>query len=131
MRAALRRILEVHADLLIVAEVADGAAAVELTRQLSPQVAVVDIGMGKMNGIDATAQLLRYSPETAVIIVTVHNQRHFVLRAIEAGARGYLLKDSLDEEELVQAIHTVTAGGRYFSAAIATFVPPGSCANAT
>jgi DNA-binding NarL/FixJ family response regulator len=123
-REALRRMLEQHADLLVVAEASDGPEAVELAERCRPDVAVVDIGMKQMNGIEATVQLLRRSPQTAVLILTVYNHEHYMARAIEAGARGYLLKDCLDEEELVRTIRTVRAGGRVFTSAIVRSGPP-------
>lgn len=125
LRGTLRRMLESHDDLLVVAEASDGFGAVELAKRYHPDVAVVDIGMKEMNGIEATAHLRRDTPETAVLILTVHFNERFVVRAIEAGARGYLLKDCLDEEEFVLAIHTLRAGGRFFSSAVAASVPPG------
>jgi DNA-binding NarL/FixJ family response regulator len=114
--------LEDHSDLAIVAEAANGPAAVELARTHHPDVAVMDIGMKEMNGIEATARLLRDSPRTAVLILTVYESEHYVVRAVEAGARGYLTKDYLDEERLLEAIHTLSAGGRFFGPEVARFV---------
>jgi DNA-binding NarL/FixJ family response regulator len=116
-RDALKRTLEGCPDLLVVAEASDGVEAIELAQRHHPDVAVIDIGMKKMNGIEATAQLLRRSPETAVIILTVYNDEHYIASAAAAGARAYLTKDSLDEAELVQTIQTVRAGGRVFPSA--------------
>jgi two-component system NarL family response regulator/two-component system response regulator DegU len=116
-RDALKRTLEGCPDMLVVAEASDGVEAVELAERHRPDVALVDIGMKKMNGIEATVQLLRRSPETAVLILTVYNDEHYIASAAAAGARAYLTKDSLDEAELVQTIQAVRAGGRVFQSA--------------
>jgi DNA-binding NarL/FixJ family response regulator len=123
-REALRRMLEGRAELLVVAEASGGVEAVELAERHRPDVAVVDIGMKGMNGIEATARLLRRSPETAVLILTVYNDEHYIASAAAAGARAYLLKDSLEEDELVRTIQTVRAGGRVFESASAPSGPP-------
>ena len=128
LRATLRRMLENHADLEVVADAGDGPRAIEYAQRHRPHIAVVDIGMKPMNGIEATAQILRHSPETAVLILTVYNHQNYVIRSLEAGARGYLLKDSLDEEEFVRAIHELRTGGRHFAASIAPYVPEKFCA---
>lgn len=85
-RDALRRMLEGCAELLVVAEAGDGAEAIELAERHHPDVAVVDIGMKKMNGIETTARLLRRSPETAVLILTVYNDERYIASAAAAGA---------------------------------------------
>jgi DNA-binding NarL/FixJ family response regulator len=118
LRRGLRRILETYPEFTVVAEASDGKEAVQLAEAFHPDVAVVDIGMKEMNGIEATAEIVRRSPETAVLILTMHSNEHYVVRAVRAGARGYLLKDTV-EEELVEAIRQVEAGGRFFSPAVA------------
>jgi DNA-binding NarL/FixJ family response regulator len=125
LRQGLRLILEAHPDLVVLGEARDGAEAIELAGRLRPDVAVVDIGMKPKNGIEATAQIRQCSPGTAVLILTVYDDEYYVIRAVGAGARGYMLKESLEEEDLVRAIHTLCAGGRFFSPAIAGFVPAG------
>ncbi|MBZ5582868.1 MAG: response regulator transcription factor [Acidobacteriia bacterium] len=124
LRETLRGMLASHSDFVVIGEAADGAQAVELAERSRPDVAVVDIGMKGMNGIEATVRILRRSPETAVLMLTVYKQESYVTRAVQAGARGYLLKESLEEEELVRAIRTVREGGRFFSAAVTKAVPP-------
>ena len=123
MRDTIRRMLAGHPDFCVVAEASDGAAAVRLAERHRPQVALIDIGMKRMNGLEATTHIARRSPETAVLILTVYKLEQYVVRAVGAGARGYLLKESLDEEELARAIHAVRDGGHYFSEAIAAAVP--------
>ena len=80
-----------------------------MARQHQPDVAVVDIDMGGMNGLDATAQILTHSPRTAVLILSMHADRRYVGRAVLAGARGYLVKDAV-EEKLVDAIRRILEG---------------------
>jgi len=117
LRQGLRRILESHPDFSVVAEAASGLEAVELARELQPEVAILDVGMPGLNGIEATAQILRRAPRTAVLILSMHNDERYVTRALRAGARGYLLKDSV-EEDLVQAIQAACQGRQFFSPAV-------------
>ena len=118
MRQGLRHILENTADFDIVAEASSGIEAVEAARQHKPDVAIVDVAMKEMNGIEATAQILKHSPATAVLILSMYSDERYVLRAVKAGARGYLLKNSAGEE-LIQAIHSVQRGQAFFSPAVA------------
>jgi two-component system, NarL family, response regulator NreC len=111
--------LESHGDVQVVAEAADGAEAVELAERHSPDVAVLDIGMQKMNGLKAAARISVCSPRTAILMLTVYNDNYYAARAVKAGARGYLLKESLDGDELVRAIRTLQGGGYYFSPEVA------------
>jgi len=114
LRQGLRRILEAEPELEIAAEAASGLEAVELARQLQPDVVLIDIGMPELNGIEATAQILRHSPRSAVLILSMHKDERYVRRAVRVGARGYLLKDTLDED-LIQAIRQVQQGRHVFS----------------
>jgi len=118
MRQGLRHILESHADFDVVAEASSGIEAVEAARVFKPDVAIVDVGMKELNGIEATSQILKHSPHTAVLILSMYSDERYVLRAVKAGARGYLLKNSAGEE-LIQAIHTVQKGMAFFSPAVA------------
>ncbi len=118
LRNGLRRILESYPEFTVSAEAASGTEAVALARDVEPDVAIVDIGMPGLNGIEATAQIVRRCLGTAVLILSMHGDARYVLRAIKAGARGYLLKDSV-EEELVQAIRAVRSGQTFFSPAVA------------
>lgn len=124
VRQGLRRILESHADFVVVADTGSGLEAVELAREHKPDVAVVDVGMKELNGIEATAQILRHSPHTAVLILSMHNDERYVIHSVRAGARGYLLKDAV-EEELIRAIQLVQKGGHFFSPAVARVVRDG------
>jgi DNA-binding NarL/FixJ family response regulator len=117
LRQGLRRILESHDGFEVVAEACTGVEAVQLARERHPDVAVVDVAMKQMNGIEATSQITRVSPRTAVLILSMHAGEGYVVRSVRAGAAGYILKDSV-EDELVQAIRTVQRRGRYFSESI-------------
>jgi DNA-binding NarL/FixJ family response regulator len=117
-RQGLRRILESQTDFEVVAEAASGLEAIDLAKTHQPDVAIVDIAMKELNGIEATSQLLRHSPRTAVLILSMYGDERYVLRAVRAGARGYILKDTV-EEGLVHAIHALAAGQPYFSPSVA------------
>ena len=117
-RQGLRRILQTQPDIEVVAEAASGLEAIDMAKLHQPDVAIVDIAMKELNGIEATSQLLRYSPKTAVLILSMYSDERYVMRAVRAGARGYILKDTL-EEGLVEAIHLLHQGQSYFSPSVA------------
>src|SRR5215475_6040463 len=118
MRQGLRHILEGQQDFEIVAEASSGIEAVEAARRHRPDIAIVDVGMKELNGIEATSQILKSSPQTAVLILSMYSDERYVLRSVKAGARGYVLKNSAGEE-LIQAILTIRRGTAYFSPAVA------------
>src|SRR5688500_4993228 len=121
MRQGLRKILEERADWDIVAEAGDGRTAVRETLALEPDVAVLDIGMPLLNGIEATAQITRKVPAVHVLILSMHDDEAYVTQAVRAGARGYLLKDSAGAD-LIGAIAAVASGKSFFSPPIARVV---------
>jgi two-component system response regulator NreC len=121
MRQGLRKILEERPDWEIVAEAGDGRAAVRDTLSLTPDVAVLDIGMPLLNGIEATSQITRKSPGVGVLILSMHADEAYVTQAVRAGARGYLLKDAAGSD-LIGAIGAVAAGKSFFSPPIARVV---------
>lgn len=114
LRAGLRSLLAKERDLEVVAEAADGREAVALVTQHHPDLAILDIGMPNLNGIDAARQIRDVAPATKIIALSMHASPQFVGRMLEAGASGYLLKDSA-YEELIQAIKTVLLGQVYLS----------------
>lgn len=118
MREGLRHILESNADFEIVAEASSGIEAVEAARELKPDVAVLDVAMKELNGIETTAQILKHSPHTAVLILSMYSDERYVIRAVKAGARGYVLKNSAGEE-LIRAIYAVQKGTAFFSPVVA------------
>ena len=117
-RHGLRKILEERPEWDIVAEVGDGREAVRKCLALKPDVAVLDVGMPMLNGIDATQQIVRKVPETKVLVVSMHSDEAYVTRALQAGATGYMLKDSAGKD-LLKGIALVAVGQAYFSPAIA------------
>lgn len=124
MRQGLRHILESHSDIDIVAEAGSGIEAVEAARRYRPEIAIVDVAMKELNGIEATAQILKHSPETAVLILSMYSDERYVVRAVKAGARAYVLKNSAGEE-LLQAIDALRQGLAFFSPAVARIFQDG------
>jgi DNA-binding NarL/FixJ family response regulator len=124
MRQGLRHILVEQPDFEIVAEASSGIEAVEAARQFKPDVAVVDVAMKELNGIEAAAQILKHSPHTAVLMLSMYSDERYVLRAVKVGARGYVLKNSAGED-LIRAIQTVQKGMAYFSPAVARLFQDG------
>ena len=118
MRHGLRKILEERQDWEVVAEAGDGRAAVQQTLELEPDVAVLDIGMPLLNGIEATRQIVRRKPHVRVLILSMHADEAYVTQAVTAGASGYVLKDSAGAD-LVGAIAAVAAGKSFFSPPVA------------
>ncbi len=117
MRAGLRSLLEVQANLEVVGEAENGRDAVALSATLHPDVVVIDVGMPLLNGIEATKALLKESPSIGVVILSMHSDESYVIRALQAGARAYLLKDSA-ASELLAALDAVSHGKSFFSSAI-------------
>jgi two-component system, NarL family, invasion response regulator UvrY len=115
VRAGLCRLVEESGDMTVVAEAADGKAALVQARKAAPDVAVIDISMPGFDGLEVTARLLEETPDLPIIILTMHEEEQYVVRAIEAGAMGYITKKSAPEQ-LVKAIRKVLAGQRYLSA---------------
>jgi len=115
VRAGLRRIIEESDDIEVIAEADDGKAAIQLAREKSPDVAVVDISMPGLDGLEVVSQLKIYLPNLPIIILTMHEEEQYVVRAIEAGAMGYVTKRSAPEH-IVKAIQQVLKGARYLTA---------------
>jgi len=117
MRSGIRLMLEREPDISVVGEASDGREAVALAKSLRPHVIVMDIGMPNLNGIEAANQMTQENPELAIMIVSMHPDETYVLRALKAGARGYLLKDSA-EADLIKAVHVVANGKSFFSPSV-------------
>ncbi|OFW04307.1 MAG: DNA-binding response regulator [Acidobacteria bacterium RIFCSPLOWO2_02_FULL_68_18] len=118
VRQGLRKVLEVRPDWEVVAEAGDGREAVRQAEELEPDVAILDITMPLLNGVEATRQIVRRSPSTRVLVLTMHADEAYVNQILQAGATGYLLKDSADVD-LIQAVSAVSKGKSFFSPAIA------------
>jgi len=118
VRTGLKLLLEKIPDMEVVGEAADGREAVRLAKELEPNVVVMDIGMPLLNGLDAAAQIIRENERVAVIILSMYMDESYIVRALDAGARGYLLKDNADDD-VERAIRSVAIGRPFFSSAIA------------
>lgn len=118
VRHGLRKILEERREWEVVAEVGDGREAVRSAVALKPDVAIIDIAMPLLNGIDATQQIVRKAPETRVLVLSMYSDEAYVTRALHAGATGYILKDSAGKD-LLKAVESVAAGQAFFSPSIA------------
>jgi DNA-binding NarL/FixJ family response regulator len=121
LRHGLRKILEERRDWRVVAEAGNGRDAVREALALTPDVAILDVGMPLLNGIEATRQIAKRAPSVRVLILSMHSDQAYVTQAVQAGARGYLLKESAGAE-LIQAIKDVAAGKSFFSPAVAQVV---------
>jgi DNA-binding NarL/FixJ family response regulator len=117
MRGGLRLILEQHPEFTVIGEADDGRQAVAMAEALKPDLVVMDVAMPNLNGIEAAKQITGRQPGTAVIMLSMHADESYVLRALKAGARGYLLKDSA-EADLTQALQAVREGKSFFSPAV-------------
>lgn len=117
IRTGLRLILDRQPGFQVVAEASDGREAIDLAASASPNVAVIDVAMPNLNGIEAARQIAAKRPPIAVIVLSMHSDEAYVLRSLNAGARGYLLKDS-PESDLINAIRAVHQGKAFFSPAI-------------
>ncbi len=118
IRQGIRALFGESKDLQIVAEASDGREAVTLAEKLRPDVAIIDISMKGLNGIDAISQVARCSPQTSVVALSMYDDQRYVHRATRAGAKAYVLKDSSDED-LVRAVRAVHGGMSFFSPAVA------------
>ena len=118
VRQGLRKLLEERPDWEVVAEAADGREAVRLAEQHRPDVAIVDVAMPLLNGIEATRQITRRVPETRVLVLSMHADEAYVRQILQAGGTGYLLKDSADVD-LLQAVSETSQGRSFFSPSIA------------
>lgn len=114
LRQGLRTLLEQEKDIQVVGEADNGRLSVELTGELAPDVVIMDVAMPDLNGIDATRRITEADPRTRVLALSMHSDGRYVRGMLQAGARGYILKDCA-AEELTHAIRTVMAGQVYVS----------------
>jgi DNA-binding NarL/FixJ family response regulator len=114
VRDGLRALLEAEGDIEVVGMAANGLEAVKKVRELQPDVVVMDLAMPEVNGTEATAQIHDISPATEVLVLSMHSTAEHIFRAFQAGAQGYVLKESAGPE-VVAAVRAVRAGKRYLS----------------
>ena len=118
LRQGLRRILEDREDWRVVSEAANGRDAVAEAEVHQPEVAVLDIAMPILNGIEATRQIARRAPSTRVLILSMHSDQAYVTQAVQAGAKGYVLKESVGAD-IIQAVAALAVGKTFFSPSVA------------
>ncbi len=114
VREGLRRVLEDDSDIRVIAEAPDGEIAFDKVLSEAPDVAVIDISMPGMDGLEVVSRMSAYCPQIPVLILTMHEEEQYVIRAIEAGAMGYVTKQSAPEQ-LVAAVKKIHGGGRYLT----------------
>ncbi len=114
VRDGLRRVLEDSSDIKVIAEASDGETAFDMAMDKHPDVAVIDISMPGMDGLEVVARMNSYCPKIPVLILTMHEEEQYVIRAMEAGAMGYVTKQSAPEQ-LVAAVKKIHSGGRYLT----------------
>ncbi|MGK6349992.1 response regulator [Parapedobacter sp. DT-150] len=117
VRDGLKAMLEADGEITVVGEANNGLQAVELVRERQPDLAIMDIRMPEMNGLDACATLAESQLPTKVVILSMHDTEEYVLQSLSAGAWGYLLKDT-DKSEFIKAIKQIHHGSRYYSGAV-------------
>jgi two-component system response regulator NreC len=117
VRRGMRALLESEPDVSVVAEAADGLDALRLCEAHRPDLLILDIGMPKLNGIGVAARVQRLQPPPRVVMLSMHADESYVLQSLDAGARGYLLKDATDDD-LLPAVRAVMRGKNFFSPAI-------------
>jgi two-component system response regulator NreC len=118
VRDGLRAILERESDMAVIAEAADGRECIRLVESSAPDVVVMDLGMPNMNGMEATRRIVSSNPRIGVVIQSMHQDESYVLGALKAGAKGYLLKDSM-RGEVLQAIRAVHQGRSFLTRKVA------------
>jgi DNA-binding NarL/FixJ family response regulator len=121
VRDGLRAILERESDMKVVAEAADGRECVRLAETEVPDIVVMDLGMPNMNGMEATRRIVESNPRIGVVILSMHQDESYVLGSLKAGAKGYLLKDSM-RSEVLQAIRAVYQGRSFLTRKVASIM---------
>ena len=114
VREGLKKVLEDSNEIKVISEAADGEAALDKVMNKKPDVAIIDISMPGMDGLEVVTRLTSYCSDVPVLILTMHDEEQYVIRAIEAGAMGYVTKQSAPEQ-LVEAVKKIHSGGRYLT----------------
>ncbi|WP_114782855.1 response regulator transcription factor [Botryobacter ruber] len=121
VRNGIKSLLDGVADVEIVGEAQDGAEAVAKVKELSPDVLMIDISMPVLNGIEATEQLSRLHKQTRSLMLSMHDNEDYILKSVEAGAYGYLLKDT-SRDEMLRALRAIAGGEKYFSPSVSNII---------
>jgi DNA-binding NarL/FixJ family response regulator len=121
VRRGLRALLETERGVEVVAEASDGHEALRLCEATAPDIAILDVAMPRLNGIEVAARVLKQRPELRVIVLSMHSDESYVVRALRAGARGYLLKEATDDD-LLPAVRAVARGKTFFSPAVSAML---------
>jgi len=124
VRQGFRRILEDDPRIVVVGEAGTGLTAIEQCKELKPDVVVMDLSMPDLGGLEATAEILKANPETKILILSMYSNENYVRKALEVGAKGYMLKDAI-EIDLTRAVTALAAGESYLSLGIANLVLEG------
>lgn len=111
-REGIKRILEFEGDFEVVAKGSDGSEVLSIVETYRPDLVLMDINMPDINGVEATKQLIEAYPDTKVVVLSIHDDEHYVMRALQMGATGYLLKE-MDADTLIEAVRIVAEGGSY------------------
>ena len=117
VRKGILAMLETESDIEIVGEANNGLEALELSKDLTPDILITDIRMPEMNGLEATSKLNEYSPSTKSLILSMHDSDDYVIQSLQVGASGYLLKDT-EKNEFLKAIHQIMQGNKYYSGTV-------------
>lgn len=123
-RKGVKSLLEDELDIEIIGEASDGVEALEKVNQLAPDVLMIDISMPRMTGIEASEIVHKQNPKTKTLILSMHNNDDYILKAVECGASGYLLKDT-GKEEMLKALRTVAGGEKYFTGTVSNIIVNG------
>lgn len=121
VRNGIKSLLEEEAYLEVIGEASNGQEALELSKELQPDLLIIDVRMPIMDGIEAVGHLHKYAPETKAIVLSMHDSEEYILKSIKAGASGYLLKDT-GKPEFIKAIKTISKGDKYFSGDISNVI---------
>ena len=117
VRRGFRRILEDDEGMKVVGEASTGVEAIRMSHELKPKVVVMDLSMPELDGVQATREIVKHLPETEVLVLSMHSDDNYVRNALDAGAKGYLLKNAIDVD-LVGAIRSVAEGKRFIGAGL-------------
>ncbi|MBO9699333.1 MAG: response regulator transcription factor [Sporocytophaga sp.] len=124
VRDGIKATLSSEKNIKIIGEASNGIEAIEQVKKLTPDVVIMDISMPEMNGIEATAIISDRYPNTKTLVLSMHDNEDYILKSIESGAYGYLLKDT-GKEEFIKAITTISKGDKYFSTPVSSIIAEG------